>query len=134
MIVLSIIGMFMYTVSAVVITLLAVWYHPKAMAKNDIGMLVRCHFLFNRWDAKLYWFAAPAVIRNALVAVWPMMIEDFGVALSFMMVTLLIPYVMSAHFMPRRTPAMNSLDIHMNFVLMLVILCGPMMRMSEDGK
>merc|ERR1719183_1851628 len=131
MIVLSIIGMFMYTVSAVVITLLAVWYHPKAMAKNDIGLLVRCHFLFNRWDAKAYWFAVPNVTRNALVAIWPMMLEDIGTAFSLQAITLLLPFIASAAVMPRRTPAMNALDVHMSMVQMIIIVCGPMMLLSE---
>jgi hypothetical protein len=125
---LSITGFLLYTVSTLVITYWAVWYHPKAMAKNDIGLLVRCHFIFNRWEAKAYWFAAVSVTRNALVAVWPMVIEDVGNALSLMMFTLLVPFVVLAGVMPRRTPAMNGLDIYMSFVQMVIIVCIPMMR------
>merc|ERR1711988_1590572 len=102
----------MYTITTLVVTYYAVYYYPRGMAKNDIGLLVRCHFLFNRWNPKAYYFAAIAVTRNALVAIWPMMVEDFGVALSLMMVSLLIPYVATAAVKRRRTPAMNALDIH----------------------
>jgi hypothetical protein len=134
MIGLSVMGLFMYTISTLVVTYAAVWYHPKAMAKGDIGLLVRCHFLFNRWDAKSYWFAVINVTRNALVAIWPMMIIDFGVACSFMMVTLLGPFLVSAYVMPRRTPAMNALDVLMQTVQMIIIVCGPMILLSEGGK
>jgi hypothetical protein len=134
LIILSIIGMLMYTISTLAVTYFGVWYHPRAMAKNDIFLLVRCHFIFARWNPKAYWFAAIAVTRNALVAIWPMMVPDFGVALSLMFVTLCIPFAALAAVMPRRTPAMNALDVHMSFVQCLIIVCGPMMLLSDGGK
>jgi hypothetical protein len=63
-----------------------------------------------------------------------MMIEDLSVALSFMMVTLLVPYIATAAVMPRRTPAMNALDIHMSMVQMIIIVVGPMMLLANGGK
>merc|ERR1719271_2014426 len=45
LIILSVIGMLIYTINTIGITYAAVWHYPRAMAKNDINILVRAHFL-----------------------------------------------------------------------------------------
>jgi hypothetical protein len=45
--VLSMLALMMYPVACFGITSIATSQHPKRMARNDIGMLVHCHFIFN---------------------------------------------------------------------------------------
>jgi len=123
---LAVFGILAYPVSTVVITVLATWQHPRSMMKNDIGVLIRCHFLFNRWRADCYWFSVITVVRNFILAVLPMIMpeDQLDMSVGFMLITLVISIVMMIWFKPRRTPTMNLLDSYISFVQIVTLAVG----------
>jgi hypothetical protein len=128
MMVLSMLALLVYPVACFGITIIATWQHPKRMARNDIGMLVRCHFIFNRWRPQCYWFAIPAVSRNFFVALWPMVIpeKENDVAVMLMIATLLIALLLLCLIQPRRTPAMGALDVQISSIQLMILGVGAM--------
>jgi hypothetical protein len=133
---LSVLGTCLFSISMLVITIVATWHYPRAMQKNDIGHLIRCHFLFNRWKPTMYWFVNVSVLRNFLVALVPMVLGHQGLVLSLMMIILILPLGWTANAMPRRTPAMNALDMHISFSQVIIVAIGSMASLpgSEGGE
>ena len=130
---LSMLALMMYPVACFGITLIATWQHPKRMARNDIGMLVHCHFIFNRWRPQCYWFAIPAVARNFFVALWPMPLrpmvvpeKENDVAIMLMILTLLVTLMLLCLIKPRRTPSMNGLDVQISAIQTMLLGTGAM--------
>jgi hypothetical protein len=128
---LAVLGTLLYVVSTLCITFVAVWFYPKAIQKCDIGMLIRCHFLFHRYRPECYWFCIVAVVRNFLIAFLPMVYPEKDIAVMFMMFALLIPIVLTARLAPRRTPAMNALDYYIGSVQLLLLSVGAMSVYSD---
>jgi hypothetical protein len=133
LIILAFAGVLIYTVSTIAITFWAVMTYNDHMARNDVGFLIRCTFLFNRWRPEMYWFAAVAVSRNAAVAIWPMVISDQGVVAGLMFISLLLPLVLGSYVYPRRTPAMNALDTQISMTQMIILVLGAMAPLSSYG-
>jgi hypothetical protein len=134
MVIISIFAILAYPVNAMVVTILATWQHPRSMASNDIGHLIRCHFLFNRWGPRSYYFCCVGVTRNFLIACWPMVIpqENNDVALALMVITLLVPLIWASWNRPRRTPAMNKLDIWISFTQVAIMAIGAMSAYGDE--
>jgi len=133
---LAALGMLLYPINCFCTTCFASYKHPRSMARNDIGMLVRCHFLFNRWTPQRYWFAIIAVGRNFFVALWPMVIpqESMDFAVFLMVVSLLFALLLTCWFQPRRTPAMNKLDVFISFVQIVILSVGSMSVYAEEDE
>merc|ERR1719424_772749 len=95
---------------------------------NDIGHLIRCHFLFNRWAPKSYWFSSLSTPRNFSVAVWPMVLpkEQIALAMGLMTTSLVLPLLAATWYKPRRTPMMNRLDLWISFTQVTIMAIGSM--------
>jgi hypothetical protein len=122
----SVFAILAYPVSVVVMTMFACWIYPTRLMKNDIGMLVRCHFLFNRWKPSCYWFSIIAVLRNFILAVLPMVMPDTVLDLTvfFMAATLQVAIGFVIWWRPRRTPGMNRLDGLLSIVQITILATG----------
>merc|ERR1719498_1806451 len=99
-----------------------------AMAKNDIGILIRGHFLFNRWRPEKYWFSTITVVRNFTIALFPMVIpeDQLDVAVFLMLASLQMSLLLMLWHKPRRTPGMNALDLAISFVQITLLGAGAM--------
>jgi len=133
LVVLSMLALMMYPVACFGITLIATWQHPKRMARNDIGMLVHYHFIFNRSRPQCHWFAIPAVARNFFVALWPMPLgpmvvpdKENDVAIMLIILTLLVTLMLLCLIKPRRTPSMNGLDVQISAIQTMLLGTGAM--------
>jgi len=102
------------------------WQHPRAMLRNELSILVRGRFLFDRWTPSCYWFCNISLIRNFLVAVLPcIMPEDqLDVTILLMTLTLIWALVMLVWYKPRRTPQQQRLDTAISVVQLTLLSFG----------
>jgi len=119
-------GILAYPVMAMVASVYMTWQHPRAMMKNDILLLVKGRFLFDRWTPSCYWFCNVSLVRNFLIAVFPcVMAQDaLDVTILLMMLTLVIALILLVWFKPRRTPKQNRLDCFISFVQITIVSFG----------
>merc|ERR1719329_1838341 len=110
MILISILAILVYPVNTLAITAFATWAHPKCMMKNDIGILIRCNFLFNRWKPDCYWYSTISVTRNFFMGCLPMVVpeDSLDIAVALMLFVLMVPVLIAARMFPRRTPLVNT--------------------------
>ena len=132
----SVVAILAYPLNTIAITFLATWQHPRSMAVNDIGHLIRCHFLFNRWAPQSYWFSTISTPRNFLIAVWPMVIPESenAVAMGLMTTTLILPLLATTWYKPRRTPMMNRLDMWISYTQASIMAIGSMSAYGAAGQ
>jgi len=108
---LAVFGILAYPVAAMVVSVYMTWQYPRSMMKNDIGMLVKGRFLFDRWQPSCYWFCNVSLTRNFLIAVFPCVMpqDALDVTILLMTLALLVALILLVWFKPRRTPQQNRI-------------------------
>jgi hypothetical protein len=86
---LAVFGILAYPVAAIGVSLYMTFQHPRSMMRNDIRLLVRAKFLFERWTPECYWFCNVSISRNFVIAVLPCVMpeEDLDVTILLMTCT-----------------------------------------------
>jgi len=123
---LSVFGILAFPVMAIMVSLSATWYFPRALIKNEISHMVRCSFLFERWRPECYWFCNVTIFRNFAIAVLPSVMPegDLDVTILLMMIVLVVSLVCCVWFKPRRSDTQNALDRFISLVKIIVLSFG----------
>jgi len=126
MLVLAIFGILAYPMMALAVAAFMTWKYPKALLKNDLALLVKGRFLFDRWTPSRYWFCNVSLIRNFLIAVLPCVMpqDQLDTTILLMTLTLIWALVMLLWFRPRRTPQQQALDTFVSVVQLTVLSFG----------
>jgi len=126
MLALAIFGILAYPLNAMAIAGFMTWKHPKALLQNDLTLLVKGRFLFDRWTPSCYWFCNVSLIRNFLIAVLPCVMpqDQLDSTVLLMTLTLVWALVMLLWFRPRRTPQQQALDTFVSVVQLTVLSFG----------
>jgi len=123
---LAVFGIIAYPLMAMVVSSYMTWRHPKAMLNNDLKLLVKGRFLFDRWTPSCYWFCNVSLIRNFLIAVLPCVMPQDQLDVTILLMTLVLIWalVMLVWFKPRRTPGQQKLDTFVSIVQITVLSFG----------
>jgi len=123
---LSVFGILAYPVTAIVVSITATLYYPRALLKNDITLMVRCSFLFERWRPECFWFCNVTIFRNFAIAILPSVLPEdhLDTTVILMIMVLVLAQGALLWFKPRRSVIQNCLDCFVSTVQIIVLSFG----------
>jgi len=135
MVVASAFGILVYLNGMVATVIYAVWRYPVAILGDGIRFVHMFRFLFRRFRPECYWFGAGILIRNLLLALFPMVVppERAYVALLLVQTIMLLSLCASAWFKPWKAPTINEIDAILHMALLVIIHIGAEMLHSSGS-
>lgn len=133
MVIAAVLAVMVYLLGTIAVVFWATFRYPFEIIQAHVGFVQQFRFLFLRWKPDAYWFCSALIVRNFLIALFPMVVPKTSVDVCAVLLhfTVLGYLLMVCAFTPWRSPLLNSLDALSSIVLEVIVTVG---SLSVYGK